>query len=217
MIDTLRMKEVSFLVDWSAEAEGEGADDSSEDDDEEEEEESCHEDKCCGGEKHCHKESCGDEHHHHHDKESGEDEEEEWEDDEDEEESDSEDAILKMVRVSEEVQKMNWKDLIPKRWPNLHGTGFYATVSLTNHSCNPNISYDFPHSTNSVYMVATRDIKAGEEILMSYLSADDIQEDVETRRDVLEEWGFFCTCQRCLEEATALKKKKKSVPVGKRK
>lgn len=219
MIELLRMKEVSFRMDWSAEAEGDGVED---DDDSDNDESNCCSDSDCH-ENHSHNNSHSKKKKKDNEKKdsccrSSEDDHDDdcsscWGDETDDEDEknqceEEEDELLKLVRISEEVQKLDWKSLIPQKWPNLHGTGFFSTVSLTNHSCDPNISYDFLSARNVVTMVASRDIKAGEEFLMSYLSVDDMTEGVEIRREVLQEWGFLCTCSKCQAEAKELKKKK---------
>jgi len=68
--------------------------------------------------------------------------------------------------------------------------------AVANHSCAPNaeLQCDGRH----IQLRALREIKEGEQIFISYI---DESEDLEARRQVLEERYFFkCECERCVEE-----------------
>ena len=49
------------------------------------------------------------------------------------------------------------------------GSGLYKLQSSCNHSCDPNASASFPNNSFQLVMKALKPIKAGEEILISYL------------------------------------------------
>ena len=72
-----------------------------------------------------------------------------------------------------------------------------------NHSCRPNVAYEGrkggPKST--VRMKASRDIEAGDELFITYLSEDDLNLHVTKRQEKLRQWfGHDCQCERCVEE-----------------
>lgn len=54
-----------------------------------------------------------------------------------------------------------------------------------------------------ITVIAKRDIKVGEELLITYV---DPQLPYQTRQNELKGWGFgTCTCSRCLEEVKTVK------------
>jgi hypothetical protein len=78
------------------------------------------------------------------------------------------------------------------------GGSVYPTVSLCNHSCNPNVAR---HSTGRTCIVRTiRSIKKGEEILDNY-GPHFLSNNLEERQKHLETQYFFrCTCEACSEK-----------------
>lgn len=81
---------------------------------------------------------------------------------------------------------------------NPAGTGIYLVASLFSHSCVANTSRAFRNKT--LYVLATSDIKAGDEITVTYSS--NIFNDVEKRREELyNHYGFVCSCARCAAES----------------
>jgi hypothetical protein len=75
------------------------------------------------------------------------------------------------------------------------GGGVYPTVSLCNHSCNPNVAR---HSNGRTCIVrAVRTIRKGEEILDNY-GPHFLSNNLEERQKYLETQYFFkCTCEAC--------------------
>ncbi|KAK6363120.1 hypothetical protein TWF730_000567 [Orbilia blumenaviensis] len=72
--------------------------------------------------------------------------------------------------------------------------GIYATIGLINHSCVANAHHSWNKTLEAETIHATRDIKAGEEITIYYLTGDTSQ----TRQRMLKEsFGFDCACQLC--------------------
>ncbi|KAH9443392.1 hypothetical protein Pst134EA_031294 [Puccinia striiformis f. sp. tritici] len=64
-----------------------------------------------------------------------------------------------------------------------------------NHDCRPNVGYRMDHVTQTLHMVAFREIAAGEELTISYRSSELTRK---VRQDSLEEdYGFRCTCSHC--------------------
>ncbi|KAL1851355.1 hypothetical protein Daus18300_012601 [Diaporthe australafricana] len=75
-------------------------------------------------------------------------------------------------------------------------TGIWIHASYMNHSCLANASRAF--FGDMMIVRATRDIKAGEEILMSYYPA---QTSFTKRKERLSSWGFRCGCPLCRVES----------------
>ena len=81
---------------------------------------------------------------------------------------------------------------------NETGGGVYPTVSLCNHSCNPNVAR---HSNGRTCIVrAVRSIRKGDEILDNY-GPHFLSNNLEERQKHLETQYFFkCTCEACSEK-----------------
>ncbi|CDJ65680.1 hypothetical protein, conserved [Eimeria necatrix] len=91
---------------------------------------------------------------------------------------------------------------LPWRAPLLPfiGWGLFQLGSMTNHSCWPNAESDFPLSKPALEVRALRPIKNGEEVTVSYI---DEALPLHERRQILQaNYGFSCTCPRCVVEAT---------------
>ncbi|XP_072804729.1 histone-lysine N-methyltransferase SMYD3 isoform X2 [Vicugna pacos] len=73
------------------------------------------------------------------------------------------------------------------------GVGLYPSMSLLNHSCDPNCSIVFngPH----LLLRAVRDIEAGEELTICYL--DMLMTSEERRKQLRDQYCFECDCFRC--------------------
>lgn len=87
----------------------------------------------------------------------------------------------------------------------LDGTGFFPFVACANHSCAPNLaSLKGEHDVDgTAVLVATRDVRAGEELCVCYIDAPP-GASLAQRREALRDYGFVCNCTRCAaEEARA--------------
>lgn len=77
--------------------------------------------------------------------------------------------------------------------------GVFETLSMINHSCNPNAfyisSWDSIKKTPKASIYALKDITKGEEITFSYVSSS--QSRSGRRAEIKASWGFQCTCPRC--------------------
>jgi len=73
----------------------------------------------------------------------------------------------------------------------------YNMLSMCAHSCDPSACWSFGDDDSCV-LRARREIKAGEEITVSYLH-DDILKATVVRRRKLSNWDFLCACERCME------------------
>ncbi len=80
------------------------------------------------------------------------------------------------------------------------GYGIWPEASFFNHSCLPNLSKGLLGRLWSFR--TTRNVKAGEELYITYLGGDERDFDVNGRRKrLLDEWGFVCKCSECKKEA----------------
>ncbi|CAG8436891.1 12365_t:CDS:2 [Funneliformis mosseae] len=99
-----------------------------------------------------------------------------------------------------ETLKENLEETMRSNQPTVIGAGFYRVASYLAHSCSPNTEARFPDKNNVLSIVATKPIKAGDELKISYIRVGD--RNYSNRRGELEtKWRFKCTCTRCMEEA----------------
>ncbi|GLB39181.1 hypothetical protein LshimejAT787_0603430 [Lyophyllum shimeji] len=82
--------------------------------------------------------------------------------------------------------------------------GEYAAVCRImcriNHSCSPSADRLFDIASFSFQLRATRDVKQGEEIFVSYCN---VLETAADRQEYLASYGIKCTCNSCLPDTTA--------------
>lgn len=87
------------------------------------------------------------------------------------------------------------------------GAGFFAVSSYISHSCDPSARPTFENGDSEMHLVATRDVKAGDEITVSYVDAsvhddeDVVQARYRRRKELARGWRFACQCDRCVKEA----------------
>ncbi|KAF8314782.1 MAS20-domain-containing protein [Clavulina sp. PMI_390] len=78
------------------------------------------------------------------------------------------------------------------------------------HSCAPSTRPSFPKGTSELHLVASQDIKAGDELTMSYVRSTPVEGETpadnrRTRRQELARgWRFVCECTKCSEELAAM-------------
>ncbi|CAN0307065.1 unnamed protein product [Ectocarpus sp. 12 AP-2014] len=104
-------------------------------------------------------------------------------------------------------------------FPPLDGTALYPLICCMNHSCRPNCLVRYPGRRRErkatvdpekaavagaasadplvAELVLLKDVPAGEELTQSYVTRE---MGLAERREALEDYGFLCTCPRCLEE-----------------
>jgi len=80
--------------------------------------------------------------------------------------------------------------------PRFTGLGVFPTEAMLNHSCEPNCTIKFPRN-HVAHIVATKDIRKGEEILHCYIEN---KQPVADRQYDLYEYGFVCECPKCQRE-----------------
>ncbi|KAK4450301.1 N-lysine methyltransferase SMYD2 [Podospora aff. communis PSN243] len=73
-------------------------------------------------------------------------------------------------------------------------TGLYPEIARINHECRPNAFVRYSPQTLVVEAVAYKDIQPGEEVTVSYLPLNLL---TEQRTQLIQEWGFNCTCSLC--------------------
>ncbi|KAK9382909.1 uncharacterized protein V2V93DRAFT_110925 [Kockiozyma suomiensis] len=82
---------------------------------------------------------------------------------------------------------------------NLDGS-IYLFQSHLNHSCEPSVDVKIVGRTAGIKVIARRALAVAEELTTTYV---DLKQDLDTRRKLLlEGWGFWCTCSRCIREET---------------
>ncbi|PHJ17946.1 histone lysine set [Cystoisospora suis] len=87
-------------------------------------------------------------------------------------------------------------------FPPFIGIGLFSAVSMTNHSCWPNVEVDYPYGDKRAVVRALRDIKAGEELRQSYI--DETLRLRKRRRQLKQHYKFTCNCPRCRVEAAEI-------------
>ncbi|XP_067884766.1 histone-lysine N-trimethyltransferase SMYD5 [Heterodontus francisci] len=85
---------------------------------------------------------------------------------------------------------------------NCEGSGLYILQSCCNHSCDPNAETSFPENNFLLHLTALRDIKAGEEVCITYLDCCQRDRSRHTRHRILREnYLFVCSCPKCVAQA----------------
>ncbi|KAH6625357.1 hypothetical protein C7974DRAFT_313304 [Boeremia exigua] len=77
------------------------------------------------------------------------------------------------------------------------GAGVFVHAARFNHSCVPNACFSWNSDTQRENIHTMRDIKAGEEVLISYV---DGEHDKRLRAWELRHYGFVCGCEACGDE-----------------
>jgi hypothetical protein len=78
--------------------------------------------------------------------------------------------------------------------------GLFPKIARINHSCRPNASYYWSDKLNKRIVYATRKIREGEEVFVSYIPLLLVQEERQKR---LNRYGFICSCTACAQERAA--------------
>lgn len=102
-----------------------------------------------------------------------------------------------MAEAGAEVGRMSLEELLQAPWPTMHGTALFVSIARINHSCTPNLKIQFHGNSVRLTAVTLRPVAVGEELCISYIKQE---ADVKTRRHQLLEYGFTCSCERCLQE-----------------
>lgn len=81
---------------------------------------------------------------------------------------------------------------------SFNGVGIFSTACLINHSCDPNIRFEFSNRTSRLTVYAYKKIIEGEQLFHSYIEESNCFED---RLFEIAEYGFICKCSKCCEES----------------
>lgn len=80
----------------------------------------------------------------------------------------------------------------------------FEVASRFNHSCFPNAAYSWNDNIHRMEIRATKAIPEGMEIIMSYLSFEELIQPCGMRRAILQErYGFICGCHACASPGNA--------------
>ncbi|XP_043544872.1 SET and MYND domain-containing protein 5 isoform X1 [Chiloscyllium plagiosum] len=118
------------------------------------------------------------------------------------------DALQLPAQVREELDAFIdqlYKDIEKEsgEFLNCEGSGLYVLQSCCNHSCDPNAETSFPENNFLLHLTALRDIKAGEEVCITYLDCCQRDRSRHTRHRILREnYLFVCSCPKCVAQAT---------------
>ena len=92
--------------------------------------------------------------------------------------------------------------------PETEASGLYPAKALINHSCDANAAIEWRFDSSVLCVVATRPIRAGEEVCHCYISLEQHQ-GLRARRAALQAHshaqygGFICSCVRCVADLSA--------------
>lgn len=88
------------------------------------------------------------------------------------------------------------------------GTALYSVSAYLPHSCAPNARVSFSSGTAELHLIASRDLKKGEELSIAYVDVAPRAGESSTecrlrrRKELARGWRFTCQCSRCLEEVS---------------
>lgn len=82
-----------------------------------------------------------------------------------------------------------------------HGEGLalFDKISFISHSCTPTVNW-LHDGIGTMTLIALRELEAGDEVTLSYISQQERAFPTFMRRDLLAQlWDFHCECERCAE------------------
>eukprot|EP00475_Leptophrys_vorax_P002058 TRINITY_DN11171_c0_g1_i1.p1 TRINITY_DN11171_c0_g1~~TRINITY_DN11171_c0_g1_i1.p1 ORF type:complete len:450 (-),score=123.73 TRINITY_DN11171_c0_g1_i1:53-1402(-) len=97
----------------------------------------------------------------------------------------------------EQEEEEEGEDEVGELWGKFDGVGLYEVASMINHSCDPNVDFDYLEKNGKLHVIARRPIAEGEEILHAYISE---MWPVVERNLELVGYGFVCECEKCRSE-----------------
>eukprot|EP00929_Paragymnodinium_shiwhaense_P120628 TRINITY_DN92619_c0_g1_i1.p1 TRINITY_DN92619_c0_g1~~TRINITY_DN92619_c0_g1_i1.p1 ORF type:complete len:733 (-),score=185.55 TRINITY_DN92619_c0_g1_i1:284-2482(-) len=114
----------------------------------------------------------------------------------------SAEAARKVCSEEQSLEEFTQRESDENVWclPIYEASGLYSCMALTNHSCRPNYMMVYENGAKAT-MRALRDIEAGEELSLAYVSPSLPLK--ERLANLWRNWGFICTCQRCQDEIMA--------------
>ena len=87
---------------------------------------------------------------------------------------------------------------------NSFDVGVYHLPSRINHSCIPNVHYEYNPAIQRGTYHAVRDIEEGEGLLISYINGGGRLK--QWRQPKLDLWGFVCKCAACRDDEEGRKR-----------
>ncbi|PVI00906.1 TPR domain protein [Periconia macrospinosa] len=90
---------------------------------------------------------------------------------------------------------------------NSFEVGVYFLPSRINHSCLPNVHYEYNPAIEEGTFHALRDIAEGEELFISYINGGSRLR--KWRQPKLDMWGFVCKCAACGNDAEGKKREER--------
>jgi hypothetical protein len=111
-----------------------------------------------------------------------------------------------LFTIAGRIEMNSWEDEDDtKDGSTVFVSGVNTCYSLLNHACLPNIHWYRDQATGNIVLTALRDISAGEELFISYLTEEQLEEGVQERRAALQTWmgeGAHY-CKRCFPSQVA--------------
>ncbi|KAJ0119782.1 tpr domain protein [Diaporthe amygdali] len=86
------------------------------------------------------------------------------------------------------------------RLPQQYGKGVFFTYCKINHSCSPNAFSYYDHTRNLMRVHLVRDVKAGDQIFISYIDSEVLTRAERHARLNLKGHNFVCNCTLCTNQ-----------------
>jgi hypothetical protein len=123
--------------------------------------------------------------------------------------------ILRFLKIIScngiELTEMHVGNALQKSNPDTIGLGLFPTVSLLNHSCDPNLELIFYNNTCAVK--AIQNIAAGKELCIDYGYLYYITPRKQRQLSLAAQYFFDCHCHACTKDWTVKSNLKSDIPV----
>jgi lysine-specific demethylase 8 len=112
-------------------------------------------------------------------------------------------AVAVTTATTQEYERDAVGDDLDYVFPPFDGTAMYYMACKMNHSCDPNVIVLYKRGgwgqqyPLAAYCIAYKDIVQGEELTISYIESG---EPLAQRQQDLANYGFTCTCPKCIAE-----------------
>lgn len=110
-----------------------------------------------------------------------------------------------------EITEMHVGAALPKSNPETIGLGLYPTVSLLNHSCDPNLELIFYNDTCAVR--AIQNVNSGKELCIDYGYLYYVTPKKQRQLSLAAQYFFDCQCVACIRDWTVKSNLKCDIPV----
>jgi import receptor subunit TOM20 len=81
--------------------------------------------------------------------------------------------------------------------PTPVGAGLYFVASYASHSCEPSARIEFREGNNTLSLVASKAIKAGEDVTVAYVPVMEEESREERQARLAKGYRFKCECTKC--------------------